>query len=173
MSKIILEEQASPSTPSAANVALYPKSDGLLYSMDDAGTESIVTAASATQAQMENGTSTNVFVSPGRQQYHESAAKGWAKAAMDGSATISYNVTSITDGGTGIVSANWATDFSGTNHADFIGVVYTPGGAAGTTRIGHIVNDANAGYTSANIVDGNWGLNDPTYVMFVAYGDQA
>jgi len=39
MSKIILEEQASPSTPAANKVALYPKSDGHIYSMDDAGTE--------------------------------------------------------------------------------------------------------------------------------------
>jgi hypothetical protein len=39
MSDILLAEQASPATPSAGTVLLYPKADGMLYCMDDAGTE--------------------------------------------------------------------------------------------------------------------------------------
>lgn len=39
MSKILLEEQAAPSTPGTSTVAIYPKSDGRLYSMDDGGSE--------------------------------------------------------------------------------------------------------------------------------------
>lgn len=35
-------EIASPSTPASGKVRLYPKSDGLLYSKDDAGTETLV-----------------------------------------------------------------------------------------------------------------------------------
>lgn len=38
-------EQAAPSTPESAYVALYAKSDGLLYSKDDAGTETLVSGA--------------------------------------------------------------------------------------------------------------------------------
>jgi len=40
MSKIILEEQAAPSTPAANKVALYAKAGGGLYFKDDAGIES-------------------------------------------------------------------------------------------------------------------------------------
>lgn len=39
MSQIILDEGASPSTPAASKVALFAKTDGLLYSKDDAGNE--------------------------------------------------------------------------------------------------------------------------------------
>ena len=40
--KLILSEGAAPATPSANQVKLYAKSDGLLYSKDDAGTETLV-----------------------------------------------------------------------------------------------------------------------------------
>lgn len=39
MSKIILEEQAAPSTPAANKVSLYPKAGGGVYKKNDAGTE--------------------------------------------------------------------------------------------------------------------------------------
>lgn len=40
--KVILVEGAAPATPSANQVKLYAKSDGLLYSKDDAGAETLV-----------------------------------------------------------------------------------------------------------------------------------
>jgi hypothetical protein len=39
MAKIILEEQAAPSTPAANKVVVYPKTGGGLYKKDDTGTE--------------------------------------------------------------------------------------------------------------------------------------
>lgn len=39
MPQIILAEGAAPATPSTGKVTLYAKTDGLLYSKDDAGTE--------------------------------------------------------------------------------------------------------------------------------------
>lgn len=39
MSQITLAEQAAPSTPASGYVAIYPKTDGVVYSKDDAGTE--------------------------------------------------------------------------------------------------------------------------------------
>ena len=42
MSKIILEEQAAPDTPPTNKVAIYAKTDGLMYSKDDAGTETVM-----------------------------------------------------------------------------------------------------------------------------------
>jgi hypothetical protein len=40
--RIDFDEAAAPATPAAAQVRLYAKSDGLLYSKDDAGTETLV-----------------------------------------------------------------------------------------------------------------------------------
>ena len=71
--------------------------------------------SAAAQAEQETGTSTNVYVSPGRQQYHTSASKGWIVFNGTGTVAIgaSYNVTSITDNVTGNYTVTWATDFSG------------------------------------------------------------
>lgn len=41
-------EVAAPATPSAASVVVYAKSDGLLYSKDDAGTETLVSGGGST-----------------------------------------------------------------------------------------------------------------------------
>lgn len=46
--KLLFDEGAAPSTPASTNVALYAKADGLLYSKDDAGTETLVSSGSAT-----------------------------------------------------------------------------------------------------------------------------
>jgi len=69
----------------------------------------------ATQAEQEAASSTTVFTTPGRQQYHPSANKWWAKWE-GGSTTLeaSYNVTSVSDDGTGDSTVTIATDFSST-----------------------------------------------------------
>lgn len=79
-------------------------------------------AIAATQAEQETSTSTTVYVSPGRQQFHPSASKFWLR--MDGTGTISitssYNMTSITDNGTG--------DYTLTINVDFSSTVWSPFG---------------------------------------------
>ncbi len=42
LDKLILGEAAAPSTPATGDVSLYAKTDGLLYSKDDAGAETLV-----------------------------------------------------------------------------------------------------------------------------------
>jgi hypothetical protein len=78
---------------------------------------SIAGAAVATQSDQETATSTTTAVSPGRQQYHPSAAKCWLKCNHSGTVDFSYNITSITDTGTGAVTVTIATDFSGVNYS--------------------------------------------------------
>lgn len=58
----------------------------------------------AVQSEMEAGTSTARAVTPGRQHYHPSAAKVWLEADNAGAVVQSYNVTSVTDVGTGEIS---------------------------------------------------------------------
>lgn len=73
----------------------------------------------ATQANQETGTSNTVFVSPGVQQYHTSAAKAWVVFRGTGTvaALASYNVSSITDNGDGDYTVNFTTAFSSANFA--------------------------------------------------------
>ena len=71
MSFILLVEQVAPETPSTNQVVLYPKSDGLMYSKDDAGTERAIAVGTATtteegvvelatQAEMDAGTAAKI-----------------------------------------------------------------------------------------------------------------
>lgn len=74
----------------------------------------------ASQAEQESGGTTGKFVSPGRQQYHQSAAKMWAFVTVSGgtpSLTASYNVASIVDNGVGDFTLNLTTSFSSANYS--------------------------------------------------------
>lgn len=68
----------------------------------------------AIQSEMETASSTTLAVTPGRQHFHPSAAKFWLRADGGGSPSLteSYNVTSISDAGTGLMGITIATDFS-------------------------------------------------------------
>lgn len=71
----------------------------------------------ATQAEQETGTSTTVFVTPGRQQFHQSAVKVSVKFDIAATANASFNVDSVTDTGTGDWLVNITTDFSSVDYA--------------------------------------------------------
>lgn len=47
ITKLLLDEGAAPSTPAATNVAIYAKSDGLIYSKDDAGAETLMSSGAS------------------------------------------------------------------------------------------------------------------------------
>ncbi len=66
----------------------------------------------ATQAQQETGSNTALVVTPGRQQFHASACKGWATADYAATASSSYNLSAITDTGPGAQAYVWDVDFS-------------------------------------------------------------
>ncbi len=73
----------------------------------------------ATKTEIEGLSGTGFFICPGRQQYHPATAKAWV--SIDGTGTIailaSYNVSGITDNGTGDYTVTFDTDFSDTNYA--------------------------------------------------------
>ena len=73
----------------------------------------------AVQSEMEAGTDVTRAVTPGRQHYHPSALKAWAVATVSAgvpSVAASYNVTSVTDTGTGDITFNLTTAFSALNN---------------------------------------------------------
>jgi len=69
----------------------------------------------ATQAIQEAASSAAYAVSPAVQHFHPSAVKFFVSAGADGSTAITYNVTSITDAGVGLLDVTIANDFSTTN----------------------------------------------------------
>lgn len=72
----------------------------------------------ATQSQMEGGADDTVFVTPAKQHYHPSACKCWGKAVGAGtSLTVNYNVSGISDTGTGRLGVTIGTDFSSANYS--------------------------------------------------------
>lgn len=89
------------SNTSANRTVTFPDADG-----------TVSFSTIATQADQEAGSSITAATTPGRQQYHPSAAKFWLEGNFSGTINLSYNVTSITDTGTGVVDITIATDFS-------------------------------------------------------------
>lgn len=176
MSFILLVEQAAPETPSTNQVVLYPKSDGFIYSKDDTGTESVIASGSATQAQQEAGVSTAVFTSPGRQQYHPSAAKFWIKFNGGGTpaASASYNLASISDDGTGAWGLQIATDFSSANWC----AVVTVDIEANAVLLGAWTNTQSAGALNLRTGravatnDASIEFYDASLIYAAGYGDQ-
>lgn len=72
----------------------------------------------AAQSDQETATSIVTAVTPGRQQFHPSAAKAWVVYTSITTTAIgaSYNITSLTDNGTGDTTVTIATDFSSANY---------------------------------------------------------
>lgn len=87
----------------------------LLFPIKADGKAVVASVAAATQAEMETGTSTTTYVSPGRQHFHPGHPKCFAEVEVSaGTPTLetAYNITSITDSATGRLTITIATDFS-------------------------------------------------------------
>jgi hypothetical protein len=77
-----------------------------------------VRANGVTQAQQENPVTSAQPVTPAVQQFHPSAAKAWGVADGDGvGVPASYNIDSIDDTATGVVTINLLNDMSSANYA--------------------------------------------------------
>jgi|GEM_PF-2593356 len=95
------------------------------------------TATASNQASQETATSSVVFTNPASQQYHPSSAKAWVVFNGTGTLAItaSYNVTSVTDNGSGDYTVNFTNAFSSINYsasgscADGTSITYTSGTA--------------------------------------------
>ena len=129
------------------------------------------TTIAATQAQQETGTAVTAPVTPGRQQFHPSAAKGWVTFNGTGTVAIgaSYNVSSITDNGTGDYTVNFTTVFSSANYA------YALTGGDQNVTLGIISVSDTAPTASAFrflVVSNTATPQDSAFVSGVFFGDQ-
>jgi hypothetical protein len=121
--------------------------------------------AAATQSELETATSTTVATTPGRQQYHPSAAKAWVSfTGSTGAVLSSYNVSSVSRTSTGQYTVNFTTAMSGTNYCVVAGV-------KGVNQFNaRTISQATA---SCDLDTRNQagGYGDPTSVFVVFYGD--
>lgn len=121
---------------------------------------------SATQAQQETATSLLVPVTPGVQHYHPSAAKFFVKTDAAGNIGTSYNVTSITDDGTGLLTVTIDTNFSSANWVGHTSVFH-----AAALRMTQFIAQG-AGSCQVNCFDSAFALSDPTNWFVSGFGDQ-
>lgn len=132
----------------------------------------LFTAAAASQAQMETGTATDVYSTPGRQHFHPGHPKLWATFEQDGTHSGSgYNVSSYTDVGTGITQIAPTVAFSSASYA-------TIGWARGSATVPSVLicSGANGGTKSTtafdiSVVDVNQVVRDTSEANVTAFGD--
>jgi hypothetical protein len=123
----------------------------------------------ATQSDQEAGSSTTVVVTPGRQQFHLSAAKAWLFVTVSGGTptlAASYNITSIVDTGVGILGVTIGTDFSSGSYAMI--------GSVQPVNFGEMLSSTGRAAGSINLACGSAaaGFVDPNSYDAVFFGDQ-
>lgn len=153
----------------ASAASPFADGDGLVLKFTRTGdkgeTGAAGTVTAASQVEMEAASSNLVAATPGTVNWHPGVAKAWIKCSGDGTTiNASHNITSITDGGTGILTVTIATDFSSADYAIVASF-------AGTSVKNVAINTQAAGSFQA-IFDG--GSTDPggSY-YFACFGDQA
>lgn len=119
----------------------------------------------ATQAVQETGTANDTAVTPGTQQFHPSAAKCWGKSSPS-TISASYNVTSVSNGGTGILNFTLSTVFSSANWSCNMSVTASQNRA---TRI--FVQNAGTGQFLSEVAT-NASAADPSFYHWSGFGDQ-
>lgn len=128
----------------------------------------------AVQSEMEAASSNTLAVTPGRVHYHPGVAKFWALVTVSAgtpSVTASYNVTSVTDNGTGDLILTIATDFSNANWAVFA-TARTE--SAGAVRICYEQASSHAAGTTNIRCENSGGTSvDPAAYYIVGFGDHA
>lgn len=95
--------------------------------------------------------------------------RAWANADVAGAIQASYGVSSVTDGGAGIIEANWATNFTS---ADYVSVGYIRHAFSAAMVHGVDPTNLTVGVTrfrSTNTANTN---TDPVRWHLTAFGDQ-
>lgn len=127
----------------------------------------------AIQSEMETGTSTTLAVTPGRQKFHPSSAKGWVKAGITGNIIASFNVTSVTDVGVGRTITNWTVAFSSADYCAIATAQKNTGLSGTDTVVAQQRVDTTASACHVDVIDVNGtAFCDPEHTHVAAFGDQ-
>ena len=143
--------------------------DTHVLTADSGETTGVKWAASvsqATQAAIEAETNEDTYAPPDLMKHHPGVAKGWAAIDYSGGtpvATTSYNVSGMTDIGTGICAVVWDTNMSSGSYAV----------ACAADETGDDVITASSTQTTAvNIQARRSGTVTDMSMMCIAMGDQ-
>lgn len=123
----------------------------------------------ATKAQMQDRSSTAVYVTPVRMKDHLGVAKFWVsfQAELTASITNSYNVDSVVRSATGVYTINFNTGFADTGY-----VVIATCDDESSASVFRVVNSRERDTGSCHIIahaeDGS--LNDPNNIHVVGFG---
>jgi len=160
-------------TGSGGTTALTLATDQTATFASSISTTAISGTVVATQANQETGTSTTTVVSPGRQQYHPSAAKAWAKCDVSGGVTAAYNLSSVTDVATGRCAMNLTTAFSSANYSAVVTPMKATSLTASTSLFAMVRPDnSTASIIAIDCLGTDNQFYDPTYFLMAAFGDQ-
>ncbi len=122
----------------------------------------------ADQAALEGETNEDTYAPPDLIKHSPGVAKFYGKsnyaATVQGTA---YNLTSTTDGGTGLITFTIATDFSSANW-----VVSGITGTGYTRTVNTTAGGVAAGAVDFRVTDNNGTLSDGDYFYCVGHGDQ-
>lgn len=146
------------------------------YQFQDSSWVSKTASRAASQSDQETGTSTTKYVTPAVQHNHPSAAKFWAYVTVAaGTPTLqtSYNVTSITDSGAGLLTVTIGTDFSSVN---WCCVGMAGPGSGNLPSVTANAQDAGSVQLRCQVVTGAFsGTNnaDPDWWNVIGFGDHA
>jgi hypothetical protein len=129
----------------------------------------------ASQSEMETGTSTAVFSTPGRQHFHAGHPKAWARFdGTTGALDASYNIATASRTAAGTYSITFTNPMSSANYC----VVATASGSATTTdivcsvgRSGGAGAPTTAGFDLDCGITSTGAAHDPDEVYFMVLGD--
>jgi hypothetical protein len=124
----------------------------------------------AVQAEME-AENAGFAVTPDVMRFHPGIAKAWVVGDFTAGITVSYNVSSLTDGGTGIVTVSWGNDFSTGNYST-VAMAYADGTTpfAITRNVSGGVSSQDANFRCFETSSGP--LTDATNWSIATFGDQ-
>lgn len=160
-----------------AGESLVLDESGRWFHLDANGGEYPSVGNAATQAEMEAGTATDKYVTPQGVNWHPGVNKAWLKAGITGNLLASWNITSLTDTGTGVLTITIATDFSSVDYCVNVSVEATATTwAVANTRECHIRSATMAvGSVAVDCVDNTATtslVKDPTSWHVSMLGDQ-
>lgn len=122
----------------------------------------------AVQSEMEAGSSATLAVTPGRQHFHPSAAKAWAKfngnTAGTNAPIVGYNVANVTRNSTGNYTINLTNAFSS---SDYVVI----GNATGNTYAVIFVSSTASSFTIETRLTSTGAVADINPIFVVAFGD--
>jgi hypothetical protein len=132
----------------------------------------------ASQAEMEAGTATDKFVTPQGVNWHPGVAKCWGKAVGAGtSLTVNWNISGISDTGTGRLGVTIGTDFSSANYSVVPSLERTVTALTATGVEDHAIRNASPAAGSFEIESYDqtailFAAQDPQSYFWVCHGDQ-